>query len=64
MVLKTIERASRNIDLQMSIKPFWIEQAGAEPHRDNAVRLRRDGMKVAFGELGRSKFTRSRSHGR
>jgi len=47
MVLKTIERASRNIDLQMSIKPFWIEEAGAaEPHRDNAVRLRRDGMKA------------------
>ena len=64
MVLKTIERASRNIDLQMSIKPFWIEEAGVEPHRDNAVRLRRDGMKVAFGELGRSKFTRSRSLGR
>ena len=46
MVLKIIERASRNIDLQMSIKPFWIEQAGAEPHRDNAVRQRRDLMKA------------------
>ena len=46
MVLKTIERASRNIDLLMSIKPFWIEETGAEPHRDNAVRQRRDGMKA------------------